>query len=315
MTQYTKPFPTFPEFKPLTLSDKQYYENFISDFPTTIQYSFHSLFVWWGIVEKCMVSELNGNLVVSFWIPGLDEQSGLGIIGNRKIDETLCEIFDYQKDEGREPKVVHVPDFVIKEINFPDIFSFTSEPYADEPILRLKKFTEVKKLATPRRQALRRLFIALDEGAIDVTEINLGDQFHQRLLKDAVERWEPAGRLNSYALHEKKCLIKSIEENVDVDMRCVGLYVKGKLHSFLLFHFVSSEDVNLGYLRLSYEYPHIVELAIYQYASWMASQGGQFVNLDADAGIEPLRTLKLSLGADKVQRFFTVTPSKLRAKL
>lgn len=304
------PFPSFPEFTELKLEHKDVYNEFASQFPDTIQYSFHPLLSWWGIIHKCMVSQLNGNLVFSFWVPGMEDVSGLGLLGVSKIDETICEIFDYQKKQGDEPRLVHVPDFVIEQITYSDIFRFEGERDFDEYIVSLKNFSDISKLSTPRRSALRRLMAGFEESHIEVMPIDMGMPVNKSLLIDAIKAWEPVGRLNDYAKYEKEGLLYTLKNSDFFDQECIGLYINGRLQAFFLFESDDGKRVNLGYLRLSYEYPHIVDLTILKFATWLVDQGYITINLDSDFGLDLLRSLKLSLGATTFRRFYTVRPAK-----
>lgn len=303
-------FKTFPEFTKLTLDDRELYERLTSRFPTTIHYSFPALMMWWGVIDDCLVSELNGSLVFSFWVPGMEDESGLGILGDQKIDETICELLDYMKKNHKAARLVHVPDFSLKSIKYPDLFKFTSEPDYDEPIVDIKDFASFDNLPSPRRSAVRRLFSEVNEEDVRVEPIDIDNPAEKQLLNHLVDAWEPAGPLNNYAKYEIQGLHGSIADSERLGFSCIGMYVKGELHSFLLYEHVEDKHVNMGYLRLSYDYPHMIDLALYQYSKWLQHEGAVTANLDSDMGIEVLRTLKLSLGASKYRRFFTVTPAK-----
>jgi len=303
-------FADFPKFTTLTLEDRNTYNDLVSRFPVTIQYSFHPLMSWWGVIDKCMLSELNGNLVFSFWLPGMDDASGFGLLGTSKVDETICEIFDHQKKQGGEPRLVHVPDFVIENIKYTDMFIFDGERNFDEYIVSLNNFSEVSKLSPPRRSALRRLLALFDESQIEVKPIEINAPYNKSLLIDAIKAWEAAGRLNDYAKYEKQGLLYTIKNSGRFEVECIGLYIRGRLQSFFIFEPNDDTRINLGYLRLSYEYPHLIDLAILKYAAWLQGQGFTTVNIDADFGIDLLRSLKLSLGTTTFRRFYTVRPTK-----
>lgn len=72
-------FKTFPEFSKLTLNDKDEYEALIKDYPPVYDMMFIGRMTWWDQLDSAAVSMLNGNLVVSYWLPGDEKHSGLSI--------------------------------------------------------------------------------------------------------------------------------------------------------------------------------------------------------------------------------------------
>ncbi|MBP7807292.1 hypothetical protein KA047_02240, partial [Candidatus Saccharibacteria bacterium] len=165
-------FKTFPEFTKLTLADREMYEGLTIRFPPTIQFSFPALLLWWGVIDDCLVSELNGNLVFSLWVPGMEKDSGFSVLGDKLIDETFCEIFDLQKRQGKSARIVHTPDFVIRNCKYPDMFKFTSEPGYDEPIVSVKDFSSIEGLPLAKRRHVRSYLVEFDEKNIEVKPID-----------------------------------------------------------------------------------------------------------------------------------------------
>src|SRR5690606_23515595 len=96
------PFKLFPQFSELTLHHYAAYNSLIRNYPPLSEISFSSLMTWWGALENCKVSILNNNLVIAYWMPGDEQNSGLSLVGMNKVDESICEIFDYQQQNGKE---------------------------------------------------------------------------------------------------------------------------------------------------------------------------------------------------------------------
>lgn len=117
---YTSNFRQFPDFTKLTLADKSRYEAEIADFPPFSDISFATLMIWWNTLDSCAVAKLNDNLVISYWLPGDEAKSGLSLIGRNKVDESMCTILDYLEAEGKAQKLVHVPEFVLSAIKYPE---------------------------------------------------------------------------------------------------------------------------------------------------------------------------------------------------
>src|SRR5687768_17214608 len=83
-------FKVFPEFSKLTLADRKKYEMLVRGYPPLSDVSFASLMNWWNALDSCAVSTLNGNLIFSYWLAGIEDMSGISIMGTEQIDESIC---------------------------------------------------------------------------------------------------------------------------------------------------------------------------------------------------------------------------------
>jgi hypothetical protein len=310
MTPNRHPFKTFPEFSKLTLADKVVYDRLTSKYPPTIQFSLPALLMWWGVIDDCHVAELNDNLIYSFWMPGLEEESGFCVLGDKQIDETFCAIFDFLKQQDKDPVLVHIPDFVLKNVRFPDMFKFVAEPNYDEPIINVADFSSIERLPAAKRRHMRQFEAVLSDENIAVKPIDVYKPAVKEMLYELIDNWSSAGPLNHYAKYEEIGLRKTIKYSDELGMDCIGLYIQGTLHAFFVYeHLKDVRQVNMGYTRFSYEYPHIVDIAMYKFAGWLEQEGVKRVNLDSDMGVEALRTIKLSLAPPSFVRMYTVKPA------
>lgn len=133
-------FKTFPEFSKLTLADRHDYEALVKDYPPIDDISFTSLMTWWSSLENTSVSRLNGNLVISYCLPGEDKFTGLSLVGTNDVDESICAIFDYLREKGEPLRLVNVPEFVISNAAYPAMFNFKEQRALHEYILPLSGF-------------------------------------------------------------------------------------------------------------------------------------------------------------------------------
>ncbi|MBX6334320.1 hypothetical protein IRY61_03210 [Candidatus Saccharibacteria bacterium] len=117
--------------------------------------------IWWNSLGGLKVSQLNGNLVISYWLPGDEELSGLSLVGTRNIDESICTIFDYLSDNNELPRLVNIPDFVVQNIRYPELFRFRMAGSADEYLLSLHKFASIDTMPQLMRMRARRFFKGL----------------------------------------------------------------------------------------------------------------------------------------------------------
>jgi hypothetical protein len=309
MKTTTHTFKTFPEFSELTLADRDEWEELIADFPPISSISFAELMTWWSSLDNCRVAQLNGNIIISYWIPGEEESSGLCVIGTKKIDQTICEIFDYQQETNQRPHIVHVPEFVINQMSYPELFKFTPERSFDECVIPVTKNSDLSEMSFQKRSKVNRFLHASGANKVVFKTLDLSIESNQDLLFTHHKEWEHKGKLNNIAKHEKDYMYQLILNAENLGCENVCLYINGEMHSFLLYQESSIPGyVLISVSRFSYARPFLFEFCVYQYAQWFASRGIKFVNIDSDLDKMTLRIIKLSLGPVNFFRKYKVEP-------
>jgi len=302
-------FATFPQFTKLQLSDKDEYEAFIRDYPALSEYSFVTLLTWWSFLEPAAVSRLNDNLVISCWIPGDEENSGLSLVGNKKIDETMCTLFDQQKENGDMPRLVHVPEFVIGHMRFPEIFKFTPEREYDECVVSTEAFYPLTSANSQMRAKIKKFLLRVGEDRIAVRSLDLSLKENQDLLLDRAERWLSRGFINNVTKLEQETTPLKVREAEEFGIENVCLFIDGQLEGFFLYHLPSDKRyVIASYARVNPDITGVLNFLLYSCAKRFAERGISYINLDFDLGLPYLRAYKLALGPVNFFRKYTVEP-------
>jgi len=307
----TKTFKTFPEFSKLTLADRERYEELIKDYPPISDISFATLMLWWNQLGSLAISLLNGNLVISYWLPGDERRSGLSLIGKHNVDESLCTIFDYLQERNEAPRIIQVPEFVVSHMHHPELFRFEGERTLDEYIIPIDKFYPLSHVISYRRHRIRKFLSGVDEGRISVRSIDLSQEENRSLLLDSVKLWPKKGTINAPSKMSEEALHASVAEAEQLGIENVCLFVGGTLHAFLLYQSPADKRyVIFAQAKLSYELPFLFDYVAYAFAKWFAERGVTQVNLDVDFGIPMFRIIKLALGPQNFFRKYTVEPAR-----
>ncbi len=301
-------FKTFPEFSTLTLADRDRYNDLIAGYPPISDYSFAALMTWWQHLDHATVSQLGNNLVIAYWIPGDPKGSGLSVVGDSHVDETISEVMDYLHDKGEPGRLVHVPEFTVSNMQYPDIYKFEAERDFDECVVNVSQFTQISKMLMHMRWKVRKTLAEIDEKEVEVKSIDLSAQKNKQQLLDAVRNWHKKGGVNSTSKHENDCLLESIIRSEELGLENACIFIKGQLHSFLMYDLSQQDQYAIvGYVRFSYEIPFIFEFGVHEYAKWFLSQGVKYVNLVEDGGQHIMRTTKLNMGPINFFRKYTIT--------
>lgn len=302
-------FKTFPEFSKLTLADREEYEAFIKDFPPMGDIVFASAMTWWGSIGDLAVSRLNGNLIVSYWLPGDEDHSGLSLVGVQHVDESICAVFDYLRERGDEPRLVNVPDFVVDSMRYPELFDFKVGRGDDEYLIRLSRFASLENMPIHMRVRVRRFNREFGDKA-RVRRLDMKSSRVRQLLLDTVQEW-PLRGINNINKLERQSLSGAVSYAAALDIRGVGLYLDELLQAYCLyFPTVDSDYTIISHARANYDVPRIFDYIVHAFSKHFASEGYKYINLHADNGSQKLRALKIALKPEGFFHKYTIEPSK-----
>lgn len=189
----THVFETFPKFSRLTMDDKEKYEALVAAYPSYAEFSFPYLMTWWSGFSNCSVAQLNGNLVISYWFPGYEDYSGLSVVGTHDVDETIAFVMDYLKQRGEFARLVHVPEFVVSSMRYPELYSFKDERSYDECILSVEDLRDLGSMIRHKRWRVRRFMAEVDQSRVDIKQLDLSRSDNRQLLLAAATEWETRG--------------------------------------------------------------------------------------------------------------------------
>ena len=303
-------FSPFPEFGKLTLADKAEFDALVKDFPPIYDASFTGLMTWWSQLDNVSVSRLNDNLVIPYYLPGDEAHSGLSLIGTNKADESITTIFDYLREQGRPVRLVNVPEFVITNVQFHDMFIFKEERKYSEYIYPIARFYPLKNMPLYWRKKIQRAQKDIDSGKIVVRSLDFHSETDSKLLLNAVNEWQSKG-MNDYGLVEKDTIKETIINAAPLDIENLCLFVDGKLHGFCLYNVPSDKRyIVVKHVKATHSSTLGFELIGYMFAKRFSELGITHVNLNADYGKLKLRMFMLALGPSNFFRKYIVEPAK-----
>lgn len=303
-------FSEFPEFTKLTFEDKPTYERFIAQFPPVDDISFTSLMSWWNSFGNISVSRHGNNLVVPYWIPGVESASGMSVIGTDHVDQTMCAVMDHLRERGEPVKLVQVSDFTVAAMRHPEIFNITPMPEFDEYVVPSAHLTDLSKFTDHRRSRTESTQKRLTGREVEIRPFDLASNFDQELVAQALDQWSRDAKGNEFSKYSDQNIRTLMEHGESIEIRSLSLFVDGKLQAFVFFYLSNGgANANVQNLRTSSEYPHMFDYAAYRFAEKLAKEGVMFFNVVCDFGLQPLRALKLGLQPTHYYRKFLIEPA------
>ena len=303
-------FKTFPEFSRLTIEDRAIYDEVTKDYPPASGLSFYNLMTWWNSLNSCSVSTLNGNLVLSYWLPGDEKHSGLSVIGTNNLDKTIATVLDWQREQGQKPKLLHVPEFVIARLRYPELYECNNDRYADEYIYKVTKFSSLDGWVGFKRARINKFLARQGAKKLEVRALDLADG-ENILLLNRRERELRGKSIFNFAKHVNECMQIGLDNAKTLGTKSLCLFIDGSLEGFILYS--SNNDtryMTFSHAVINMHIPYIYDYIVYRFSQWFEEQGVEYINLDSDLGIPALRMIKLGLGPDHFFRYYTLEPAK-----
>jgi len=291
-------YPTFPNFKKLTLEDRLQYERLVEAYTPFSDMSFTTLHIWWSLDDKLYFAVLNQNLVLNYSQPFDQENTGLSLLGHHKVDQSLEQLFDYLKLHGRRPRLVHVPEFVIEKIKDRAPYRISEETDMHEYIIDATACAalEGRDFGRIRRKVTR--FLREVEGHdLELKELALETEAARRMVLKSVTEWQKKfPKANDPGRTEYDAISSALTHNQALGIKNLALFIDGELHGVALFHRSHDREYYiLNHLKVDYTYPFIFDYLTNQVAKTAAENGAAYLNMEMDLGIEGLRQHKLGL--------------------
>lgn len=298
-------FKAFPEFS--KLKERAMYDLIVKAFPPISDITFTSLQLWWNHLDSLVISRLNGNLVISYWLPGDEVNSGLSLIGTNKVDESICIIFDHLRDQGRPTRLVHVPEFVVSHIQYPQLFNIVSERDYDEYIIPVSNLTPLESVMGPRRRRIKRALADIGEDTLEVCGLDLHDERNRQKLLKTVDEWQQAGIIKGTPKLEDETVQDSLTKGAELGVRSICLFIRGELAGFCLYHLPHDKRYAIVvHVKVDHTRSFILDLMAHVCATHLAEQGVSYLNFEMDLGKPGSKNYKLILGPTNFFRKYSI---------
>lgn len=292
--------PTYPDFKYFTKDDFPLYQDFISKFPQHCDFTLNNLLVWIGGEHQIFkFSWLNGNILIKAEESLYNGGDWFTVIGNSKTDETLNTL----SSTSEIKELDMVPDYFVDALADKQKYKISDDRDNYDYILDIDSLLKKNgKLYANFRYQIS-YFLKNYSEETHLRELDLTDSSCAKEITDALHRWP---KINSFIpggndpkrLDEKAILrLLSIQDDIPVKHRCLGLYINRCLEGFSIFHIPRSEQqIAIGnHIKFNGEYKRLFDFLVYATASRLHSEGITLLNAEQDMGLKGLREHKKDL--------------------
>lgn len=301
---------SFPNFTPLTLDDREEYERFVQSYPPFSDISFATLHIWWNLEGKLEVCELNGNLIISYYQSFDELNSGLSLVGQNRVDESVKILLEHQKKVGYPVRLVHVPQFVVDKLEFRDGLDIEEELDYNEYILDSQALASLENPIHGRtRRKVKRFLREVENRKVEIKELDTSTPEARDQILKSILSWE-TNRSSDNDPHqtEHHAIKKTLSQSPQLGIKNLGLYIDENLCAVFLYH--TSHDKQyyiMNHLKVDYSIPFIFDYMTHTIADRAVRENINFLNMEMDLGIENLRRHKLGLRPVDFFRKYTIS--------
>ncbi|HET7827297.1 MAG TPA: phosphatidylglycerol lysyltransferase domain-containing protein [Candidatus Saccharimonadales bacterium] len=301
--------PMFPDFKKLTLDDRQQYLRLVADYTPFSDISFTTLHIWWNLDEKLYFSVLDDNLVLNYSQPFDQAGAGLSLIGHHQIDRSIDKLFEFLKDQKRQPRLVHVPEFAVDKIEDRGRFLIEEEVDMHEYVMDAAACAKLEGPDLGRiRRKVNRFLREVEGHEVELKALDLGLQANRQLIISSTMEWQTKfPKANDPGRTEMPALQAAVRHHQALEIKNLCLFIDGKLHGVALYHQShDGEYYTLNHLKVDYTFPFIFDYLTNQVAVKAAEHKVLYLNMEMDLGIEGLRQHKLGLRPIRFLKKYTI---------
>jgi hypothetical protein len=283
----------FPMFSKVTLKDKQFFDEFNSQFPPYADWAFGTLMTWWDVFDDLEASQLDGNLIIKSSYLTTGRVPRLTLLGNKNIDETIEKIQEFL---GSPLELYSLPKYTIDAIKNPEKYVIVDDPDAAEYIISTEHGTKLEgnKMYQMRR-AVQHFEQNMAGHVIEVRGIPLDNIQTKMMLINSLHTWQSEIYRNDNDRLEGAVIDRALMLAEHVGVKALCLFIDKQVEAFVLYKEISADYINLSHIKISYRYPDLFRYTTFVMTSFARDSGRDFINWEQDLGIEGLRAYKHSL--------------------
>jgi hypothetical protein len=294
--------PTFPEFKPLELSDRAAVEAVVHSFPPYSDFNFTNLYAW-DTHGAMRLSRLYGNLVVQF-IDYVSETPFFTFIGRQRLAETTTQLLELAKAQWRSAFLRFVPESVAHSLAEAG-FVVTADEAASDYVYAVDHIANMHGwVGRSARRRIRQFAARHPDYAIRHAPLHAidADEFRALFALWAERKgstYPNAG--NEYHAFERFLRLK--DDNIET----VGLYTDARLVGFSSFELLPGGSAIVHFSKTDHAFHRgLCDVLYWEEAKLLQARGVRHYNWEQDLGLPGLQQSKKKYEPCHYLKKFTV---------
>jgi uncharacterized protein len=285
--------PEFPNFKKLTLDDKDTIELFANKYPSYSTFNFTNIWSW-DTKNTRKVSVLNSNLVFMFTEYNT-EKPFYTFLGNTKPTNTVEKLINYAKANEINPVLKFIPKSVAKKLNA-KYFSIELDTDSSDYIFSTNKIASSNGKAYKSKRILIREFLRKFPDVF--FEVNILDtNLEKRQVFNLLNKWK-INKTNTgkeYDVsHEEIAISRLLDTTENNNIIFSSISIEGTIVGFSIDEILPNKVAMAHFVKADIGYKGIYEYLNEKTAGYLAMNKILRWNWQQDLGLVGLRRVKLS---------------------
>lgn len=298
--------PKFPNFKTLTLRDKELIDRFVENFPPYSDYNFISMFVWCTNPPP-LISLLNDNLVVRL-NDYITNEPFYSFLGKSKTIQTVETLIKYSLGNGGPEYLKLIPEVnIAADENIYALFDVKEDRDQFDYIFSLDDLNS----HSGGKYAEKRNFISRFKKNYKYTHkiVELKNSELQKEILELFKTWGTVRNKDQIEIQQElDAYEKALTTCHNLNLLSIGLFVDEKLIGISI-----NEILHDGYAINLFEKGDITYTGVFQFLKHLAGvyltkEGCKFLNFEQDLGVEGLRKSKTSYHPLFFLKKYTIYP-------
>jgi uncharacterized protein len=288
----------FPNFKPVTISDREIIEEITGVYQPYSDFNVLSMLSW-NVGGDNSYSLLNGNLVIKLK-DYLGDGYNYGILGSNKLNESISELFTLTD------VVSFVPE-IVKDKLSEDEFPIKEDRDSFDYIINTQSLSG---LEGGIHKSLRKSISEFRRKYPDHTtrELDIERSDDAVLVMDLVRKWCEDKGFNEKETREDVEIVENFFKfSSNFNIYNLGLFVDGELIAFSLNELWDPEWVMGHFGKADNSYDHCSYMMEYLTALSLAGKGYEYINIQQDTGLLGLREAKMALKPEFFLKKYKIT--------
>lgn len=283
--------PTFPQFKPIGIEDKDEIQAFTSCFPSYSDFNFVSLLCY-DTQGDVIVSSLNGNLVLRLR-DYLTQDVFYTFLGKGSLTESVETLLAYSQSERLAPTLRLVPEICITP-EIADAFAVVPDDASADYLLSIERLTSLSIGKLKRKKQNIRSFKckypAYEIRRLDLTSSAMISQIENlcKLWQKKKDRSEEEFRTEFSAI--RRCLAFARH----LDLIGFGTFMNEQLAAFNIYEILPGNYCMLHFCKADPDFRSLADTSESETAQLMGRMNCSIINFEQDLGLPGLRQSKQS---------------------
>lgn len=286
-SSHQRVIPTFPDFKPLELSDRAAIDAAGQGFPPYSDFNFTNMYAW-DTQGAMRLSRLHGNIVVQF-IDYLSETPFLTFIGQQRISETASALLALATTTFKTTALRFIPEEVAQGLAAHG-FAVTQDHGASDYVYAVDHLAGMHQWVGRRsRNRIRQFTARYPDYSIRHQPLALIDAVEYRALFMTWARRKNGaapGASNEYRAFERLL-------HLSAEIEVVALYADAGLVGFSSFELMRHDTALVHFSKTDNTFhPGVCDVLYWEEAKVLQAKGIKHYNWEQDLGLPGLRHSK-----------------------